>query len=271
MIPKLLALDLDGTLIHEDLVILPRAKEVLAEARRRGVDVVLATGRMFEAALPFATELNLSGPLISAQGAFVRDIATGGVLYYQPVPQDIAHEFIRDIQQRGHHLHIYVGDDIYAEHDSPEGRFYATLSRKEMRITGDLLAMLNDSEGHTTTKICVVAAEETTTALVAEMSARYKGRLHVTRSYATFTEAVHPSVSKGAALAALAEQRGLARSEIMAIGDNLNDLEMVQFAGIGVAVANAHPQTKAAAVYVCKGEVAEGVVEAVEKFILITP
>jgi Cof subfamily protein (haloacid dehalogenase superfamily) len=264
---RLVALDLDGTLITDDLLISAEAQAAIAAAIERGVIVTLATGRMYRSALPFAQTLKLAAPLICYQGAMVRHSVTGETLYHQTVPLELARAFIQAAQDRNYHVNAYVDDVLYVEKVTPEAQFYSQLGRVEANPVGPLLDFVN-SEAHRPTKLVVVTQEAETLALLHQLEARFSPDLYVTRSHPRLTEAINPVCNKGAALQALAEQLGLQREEVMAIGDNLNDLPMLQYAGLGVAVANASVATKEAAAYVTKAAIAAGVVEAIQKFVL---
>lgn len=264
---KLLALDLDGTLIGDDLIIAPEAKEAIKAAVSQGVIVTLATGRMFRSARPFAEELALKVPLICYQGAMVRNPITGETLFHQPIELGLARQFIMQTQERGLHVHSYVNDQLYVAALTEQARFYSALSRVEAQVVGNLLDFINQP-GREPTKLVIVTEPERTYPLVAEFEALFAGRLYITRSHARLVEAVNPGCNKGIALQALAQSLGLVARQVMAIGDNLNDLPMFDYASLKIAVANAAPELKARADYVTQGEIAQGVVEAIKRFIL---
>jgi Cof subfamily protein (haloacid dehalogenase superfamily) len=264
---KLLALDLDGTLMGDDLVITEAAKLAIARAVEKGVVVTLATGRMFRSAVQFASELNLSAPLICYQGAMVRHSVTGETIYHLPVPFEPAREFIALARQDGYHVNAYVDDHIYVAEMTEEARYYSDLARVPAEVVGDLLEFIDRPE-RAPTKLVVVTNEDQTLQVLHKMEATFKGRLYVTRSHARFTEAVNLECSKGAALAALARSLEIPREQVIAIGDNLNDLPMLEYAGLSIAVANSSPTVKEKARYVTQGAIAQGVVEAINQFIL---
>jgi Cof subfamily protein (haloacid dehalogenase superfamily) len=120
----------------------------------------------------------------------------------------------------------------------------------------------------TPTKLVIVSTAEQTDANVAHFRERFGSRLNVTKSYPLFTEIIHPDVSKGRALARLAEQLGIAREEVVAIGDNLNDLDMIEYAGLGIAMGNGAAAVKAAAGWVCPTQAEDGVAVAIEQRVL---
>lgn len=264
MVYRLLAMDLDGTLIGNDLLISDRVKRAVAAAQAAGVQAALATGRMFRATLPFARELSITTPAICYQGAMVHEIDGDGILFHQPVPLDAAHDAIAEAEARGFVALGYVDDWCYAGKDSPEAQFYARHSRVQPRFVGELLDWLQTPP----TKIVIVSTAEQTDANVAYFRERFGARLNITKSYPLFTEIIHPDVSKGHALARLAERLGIAREEVVAIGDNLNDLDMIQYAGFGIAMGNGADAVKQAARWICPTEADDGVAVAIEEKVL---
>lgn len=264
---KLLALDLDGTLITDDLIISDEAKAAIAAARTQGVLVTLVTGRMFQSAQMFAQELELAMPLICYQGALVRHSTTGETIYHQPIPLHLARQFISIAQEKGYHVNSYVDDQILVAQITPEAEYYSSLARVPAQVVGDLLHFTDRPE-RAPTKLVVIVNEAQTLGVVNEMQGIFGDQLYVTRSHPRFAEAVNPACNKGVALAALAQALDIPRQQVMAIGDNLNDLPMLEWAGLSVAVANASPTVKEKAGYVTQGAVAQGVVEAINRFIL---
>jgi Cof subfamily protein (haloacid dehalogenase superfamily) len=261
---KLLAMDLDGTLIGNDLLLSERVKRAVAAAEAAGVRAALATGRMFRATLPFARDLAITAPAICYQGAMVHAIEDDTVIYEQPVPLAVAREAVAEAEARGFVALGYVNDWCYAGKDSPEAQFYARHSRVQPRFVGELLDWMDVPP----TKIVIVSTAEQTDANVAHFRQVFGARLNVTKSYPLFTEIIHPDVSKGRALARLAERLGIAREEVVAIGDNLNDLDMIEYAGLGIAMGNGAPAVREAAGWVCPSEADDGVAVAIEERIL---
>lgn len=259
---KLIAVDLDDTLLDSGLKISPRVKETVRGAVGRGVSVVLATGRMFCAALPYARELVLDTPLITYQGALVKDRA-GRVFFYQPVPLELAQDVIRHLNPTGFHIQAYVDDTLCMSRLTPEGERYARLSGVTPRIVGDLLQFLSVSP----TKVLMVAPEEEIDKLLPELLKRYAGCLHVSKSKPHFLEFSHPEATKGEALKRLAIAFDLIPEEIMAVGDSYNDIPMLDFAGTAVVVGNARAEIKSHATYVTAANSEDGVALAIEKLV----
>lgn len=261
---RLLAADLDGTLMDRDAILSPRLKAAVRATMEKGVRFTVATGRTFQATRPFAQELGTNAPLICYQGGLIRDPASGQTLYERAIPLPLAQEIVRFARERDLHLNVFLDDETYAERMRPEAEFYVRLSGVPLHPVGDLLAFLDRGP----TKFMIISDEETTDRLAPELQALYAGKLNIVKSYRTFLEGMPAGVSKGAALAELAVYLGLDQRETLAIGDNDNDAEMVAWAGIGVAIGNASPAVLAVADYVAPPVWEDGAAQAVEKFIL---
>jgi Cof subfamily protein (haloacid dehalogenase superfamily) len=263
-------MDLDGTLVGPDLIVSPRNRAALRAAQAAGVIVTLATGRMLRGTLPFACDLALTTPVICYQGAMVAEPVTEAVLLHRTVPLALAREVLDLAEARGWHIHYYVDDVMYVDEMTPQVSLYTSIVTGAMpRAVGDLRGFLDQlPAGCEPTKLLVIGDEAGTTATLVELRQRFTGRLYITRSLPTFAEVANRQCSKGTALAWLANRLGVAQRDTMAIGDALNDLEMVSWAGVGVAMGNAVPELAAAARYHTSSVEQNGVAEAIERYLL---
>lgn len=261
---RLVALDLDDTLLDRDLVFSPRVREVVRAVMDSGVTVTLSTGRMFQSALPYARELGLSTPIICYQGALIKDPVSLETLFHQPVPLERAREVIRLVKRWGLHINVYVDDQLYVEKATPEAERYVRIARVPLHPVGDLLEFLKEDP----TKIVIVSDEATIDRAMGELKAVFGETLYITESLPMFCEIAHPGCNKGTALAMLASQLGVLQEETVAVGDGLNDLEMIEWAGLGVAMGNAPDEVKAAAGIVTGTIKEDGAAEALEQIFL---
>jgi len=260
---KLLAADLDGTLIGEDFIISPKVKDAVRRAMEK-CRFTIATGRAFGSTLPFAQELGVNAPLICYQGGLVKDHLSGQVIYEQSVPLPLAQEIIRFTRQRGLHLNVYLDGRAYVERMTPEARYYTRITKAAVYPVGDMLAFLDRNP----MKFIIILSDDgATKPLIAELGALFTGQMRFVRSYPRFVEGIPLDVSKGHALAYLADHLGLSLEETIGIGDNDNDLELVERAGLGVAMGNASPALKTAADYIAPSVDEEGVIEVIERFV----
>jgi Cof subfamily protein (haloacid dehalogenase superfamily) len=254
------ACDLDRTLIGEDAVLRPRTRRVIARTRAAGIHVILVTGRMFQSVRRYALEARLDDPVVCYQGAVVAEPQTGRWLRHEPIPLELARETIGALHDEGFGMNCYVGDELYVAEITPEARRYADFQQLELHPVGDLLGWLADPP----TKLVVIDDPEVLDRLKQRMLGRFDGRLYISKSLPYFLEFASPEVTKAAGLDFLAEHVGFARERTIAFGDGENDVELVEWAGYGVAVANAHDRVKEVADLVCPSVDDEGVAQVLE-------
>lgn len=275
---RLVALDLDGTLLNRELAIPPAAAEVLQKVRERGVHVILVTGRMHCSALPYARELGLStGPLISYNGALVKDVATGETHAHWPLSLEIAREITSFLYDRGLQPHVHIDDRVYVHARTVQTDVYSRISRVEAIAVGDLRDFLRetgekargaDANPAVPTKMVLVEDEEVITGIQEVMSGTFGDRVYITRSYPFFLEMMSREASKAKALRFVAGNLGVSREMILAMGDGWNDMDMLAYAGCGVAMAHAPPEVRARACRVAPADPESGVARVLEELVL---
>jgi Cof subfamily protein (haloacid dehalogenase superfamily) len=262
---RLVAVDLDGTLIDHQLRMNPRDRDALRAAVASGIHVVIATGRMFRSSLPYAQELGLTGPIINYQGAVVREIASGQVIYRCELSLPMLRRALEYAEPRGWHVNAYVDEEVYTERASPEADLYARISIVPYHVVGPLSQWL---KGESTKLVLVVLDPAEVPARMAELDAWMAGVARVTRSLDWFIEVVNPQVSKARALALVAERLGVDRSEVCAIGDNVNDQEMIEWAGLGAVMRTAPAGLRQRAAFTTTTPEEGGVAEVLNRFVL---
>ncbi|PKM87534.1 MAG: Cof-type HAD-IIB family hydrolase [Firmicutes bacterium HGW-Firmicutes-12] len=260
---KLIAIDLDDTLLRNDLTISTRAKSAILKAAEAGVAVTFATGRMFVSALPFALDLKLDLPLITYQGALVKYV-DGRVVYHRPLSIELAKRVVDFLIPYKYHVNIYVNDELCMERQSPEGRHYAGIAKVPVHFVEHIHQALSDAP----TKILIIAKEPEIDELAVNLQRAFGGQVNITKSKPYFLEIANKEATKGLALAELAKSLELDSSQVMAIGDSWNDLDMLEYAGIGVAMENAMADVKKVAQYVTRSNEDDGVAEAIELLVL---
>lgn len=261
---RLIAIDVDDTLLTDDLIVTEGTKAALAEAAAQGCVVTLATGRMYSSAVQIAAQLALNVPIITYQGALIKNSIDGKVLYERPVPEDAALDVVSFAASRGLHLQGYVDDRLIAREDNDKIAAYSKLARVPYVVDPDFGAIARRGS----TKLLMIDEPAALNAIIPELRDILGGRAHVTKSKPHYLEVVHPEATKGHALLHLAAHYGVAQEETIAVGDSWNDHEMIEAAGLGVAMANAVEPLKAAADYVTRSNNDEGVRAVVETFIL---
>lgn len=263
---RLVAVDLDDTLLDHSQQISPRAKQAVAAAMAKGVTVTVATGRMFSSALPYARQLAIDVPLITYNGAMIRNSLSGELLLHKPIPEAEAVEVLALCRESGWYIQVYLDEVLYVKERGPNAAFYEKISGITPVEAG---AGLYDLKG-TPTKMLLVAEPADMPAIQAKLESRFLGRLDFALSKPGFLEIVQAGVNKGRALATLAERLGVRQAEVMAIGDSANDLDMLAYAGWGVAMGNAVEKVRQAANAVTGANDADGVAEAIERYVLAT-
>lgn len=268
---KLLVLDIDGTISGESNTVSAPVKEAIAAVQARGIQVAIATGRMYCSALRFHQEINSMLPLSAYQGAWIQDPANQKIHRHWAVSRDMAHQLLDYFEQpqlRSHlSVHFYINDQLYVRDLSQETQVYAQRSGITPIPVGDLRQVLTNEP----TKILALCDDaEVINNLLGNLRRQYTpAELYLTTSVATFFEAANPLVNKGTAVRYIAEELlGLESNNVMTIGDNFNDLEMLQYAGIGVAMGNAPAGVQEVAQWVAPDVEQDGVVAAIEKFLL---
>ncbi len=261
---KLVATDLDDTLLRRDLTISERTVQTVQEAVKRGVVVTVATGRMYCSALLHARRLGVNVPLITYNGALIRTVESGETLYKQTLEEATAAKVLAVSREKGWFVQSYREDVLHVPVMNDWVARYAARTVVEPVVDGDAFYE-NPGRPH---KLLLIASPEEIPAMQAEVRRLFGNELHVTSSKPQFLELVHPQASKGVALAFLADYYGIRQDEVMAIGDSNNDMEMIRYAGLGVAVANAVEEVRLAAQAVTASHQEDGVAEAIERFVL---
>ncbi len=241
----------------------PRTHAAIARARAAGIPVIVATGRMFRSARPYVLAAGITEPLVCYQGALVADPVSGEFLRHVPMPEAEAHEAIELLSQTGFTVLCYVDDELYVSHETPESEAYAGFQHLEVHEVGDLSDWLTGVP----TKLVTVGDPEALNALEVELKAHFGGRLYISKSLPHFLEFASPAVTKAAGLSFVAERLGFSSERAVAFGDGENDLELLDWAGYGVAVANADKRLRAIADWVCPPVHEEGVAQVLEAFL----
>jgi Cof subfamily protein (haloacid dehalogenase superfamily) len=218
---------------------------------------------MFRSVAPYVAQAELSEPVVCYQGAVVADPRSGRFLRHEPIPLELAREAIAGLQERGFPVNCYVDDELYVARATPESDRYASFQRIPVHEVGDLLAWLDEPP----TKLVAIGEPEVLDGLETDMKARFDGRLYVAKSLPYFLEFASPEVTKASGLAFVAEHLGFDAPQTVAFGDGENDVELLEWAGYAVAVANAHERVLAAADFVCPPVTEEGVAQVIEAFL----
>jgi len=266
---RLIAMDLDGTLVGSDLVLGPRTVVAFQAAMADGVQISIATGRMAKSARPFAEILGQTAPIIAYQGALIRAMwapgaPMGKLLFHRPLSAAAAREALAWSTEHGLAAHVNHLERFVLPASDPRADDYSAFLGARAEIVPDLMAWIQ----RPVTKILAVADAPLPTLLLPEARAHFAGRAEVTVSHPEFLEFLAPRVSKGEAVRWLARRLGIPLEQTMAIGDQFNDLEMIEGVGHGVAMPSAPPEVQACARYLAPPVAEEGAAQVVEALVL---
>jgi Cof subfamily protein (haloacid dehalogenase superfamily) len=262
---RLVAFDVDGTLVGRDLTISPRVLDAIARMRGAGVAGCLVTGRMYRSTLPFVRELHFEAPVICYQGAAIIDPATDDVLDHVALPNEIVRELVAATEADHLHLQLYRNDEYYCESRNRFSELYASLAMTEPVVVPSLRETFAYSPA---TKAVIVGDGPVAERYAVQLSERLRGRAYVTRSLPEFVEVLDPAVDKGAALRFVAKRLGIEPDETLAIGDSWNDAPLLQAAGFGVAMGSAPPELREIADACVEDLAHDGVAQALEAYVL---
>ena len=260
---RLITIDLDHTLLDGERRISDRNRRALQAAAERGVTVAIATGRTHESAEVYARELGIDAPIISYHGAMIRRPGESEPIRHLRLDADLAAEIVETfVHEKIDFLYFLDGEVYVAKFDRWAHRYRTR--------TGDLAIIAGDCRkfaGRRPTKLLLLGTPQQTRERYADFTAHYGDRVYCTISLPQYMEILDPGATKATALRWLADHLGVPIEQTMALGDSLNDLEMVEAAGIGVFMPCADEDLKERADFVPEDQDG-GVGEAVERFVL---
>jgi Cof subfamily protein (haloacid dehalogenase superfamily) len=261
---RLIAIDLDDTLLASDLKISDANKNSILKAIDKGVLVTIATGRMYKSVLPFINELKITVPVIAFQGAYICNPITGELIDKKIMPKENAKQIIMDCIKDNTHIQLHTEDSFYFAQENEYSRQYEKLSGIRGQEEKDLYKVL-DLEP---IKMIIMAEPDKITALNEKYQNIYKDDMQIVVSKLSYLEFTHIDATKGRAVEKLSSILGIKQDEIICIGDSYNDISMIQYAALGVAMANAPQAVKEKADYISKTNDEDGVAAVINKFIL---
>ena len=264
---KMIVLDLDGTLMSSKNEILPETKEALIEIQKQGIIVVLATGRPTYGLLKAVEELRLEefgGYTLSFNGGRIINAKTKELIYDKSLTPEICHELFDVSRELGINIMAYDEETIITTDDDEYIQTESRINDMPIRRVDNFKeAVLANS-----VKCLATGAPDYIAEIEQKVITRYEGQLSICRSTPFFLEFMPQNISKAYSLQKLLDHLKLEKSEMIACGDGYNDLSMIDFAGLGVAMDNAVDEVKEKAQYITSSNDHNGIVQVIEKFIL---
>lgn len=262
---KLLAIDLDGTVVSEDLTIRSAVLEAIhTVVRQTDTRVVVATGRMHPSALTYVKQLQTQEPVVSYQGGMVTAQTAGEPqLYHQPIDLDVARQALDWLQSKGINTNVYVDNQLFTNHTNDKASAYAKMAGVEPIIIDNIADALTGPP----TKMMAIE-DECIDAVQQAIREQFGHAISCIQSRHDFCELISVGASKWNAVKFLADGWGITPDEVMACGDQENDLSMIEGAGLGIAMGNAPEWIQSRANRVAPPVTEDGLAAMIHEYIL---
>lgn len=259
---ELIALDLDDTLLDEQIKISPKCEKAVKMASALGIKVILTTGRNYICTIDFIRQLELDTPVITNGGAEIYD-SEGKLIFMRYLTAEMAEELMGFAAAEGVHFQIYRDDCFCFEKEDEFCALYSSFNGLKGMEIPDLRY-----RSHETPKLLLIDHEEKICELREKAEKVFGNKYNISISKPWYLEFNRADASKGAALRYLTEMYGFKRENVMAVGDGQIDLSMIEYAGLGIAMANSHEVVREKADFITDSNGEDGVAKAIEKFIL---
>lgn len=261
---KLIAADMDGTLLTDDKRISARTREAIKAAVKKGVIFTVSTGRPIQAIRCYEELRELGCPVITYNGAVIAEPDTEKIIYEQSLEREDALRILEYGTERKLTMCVWCGGQLYVNMFNERTDYYKRMTKVEPVLLEDADALANKG----ITKILWYDDAEKIAAFEEEMKAAGFNSVTACTSQPMYLEFFNRKVSKAAAIQRICDIYGIKRTEVIAVGDANNDLEMIEYAGLGVAMANAVQNVREKADFVTLSNEEDGVAYVIEKFVL---
>jgi len=270
---QVLALDIDGTLLNSKSELTPGTKAAVLRAKELGIRVILATGRRLKNTLPLVHELGLQGAVVVHNGAVIRDPNSDKILFQQGIELVLAQDIVDKLNGRGLNYIVYTGESAGERVVAPKGSWQEPEDLLGYYLGERVEFVENVTLVTPPIRISLIDETSRVDAFLDEYRGRYEESLtallfSTTRNVWRGIELLPRQCSKGAGLAFVVEKLGFDASQVIAIGDNVNDLEMIAWAGMGIAMDNGADQLKAMAKRIAPSNDQDGVAQIIEELLL---
>lgn len=269
---RLIALDIDGTLLTSAEELSPRVRKAIKSAQQRGLCVTLATGRRFCRTQPWATALGLTVPVVVLNGAVVVNPESGQVVYKRGIELALATEVLSILDHSKINYVIYTGVSAGEHLEMPRG-MWDVGHHVIMKYCGDSVQPVDQLDlSEPPIKIAVLDQAEKVRPVVEVLNNKLGGKLNIMvfgtdNAQWLGIEILDRQCTKASGVGRVVQDLGISFSEVLAIGDNINDIEMIEWAGLGIAMANAPKEVREIADYVAPSNDDDGVAQVIEEFV----
>lgn len=272
---KLICIDMDGTLLDSNHNISEENKKALKTAYDKGINIAICTGRIFTSAKYYSDIIGIDTPIIASNGAYIKRKDSNDVIYKNPLSIEDCKNIIDVTRKYDLKICFNTPDTVISEHNLPDNHAYKVMNRGlpkdqqvKFHVTEDFYNILDQYNGEI---LKAIAIEDKRTEDLFEAKEELKNlvgsKLHIVSSWNNNFEVMEGSCSKGNAAKNLATKLNISQSEVICIGDSENDMSMIKFAGLGIAMGNALDILKAEADYITDTNDNSGVSKAIIKWL----
>ena len=264
---RLIATDLDDTLLNAESALTARSKAALQTAMAAGCGVAIVSGRMLEATLPFAREIGVNAPMVLYNGAMLYDHRSGQTPFARRIPFETALSMTRLIEGMGLYVQLYPGMGYYCDEIRPQTEAYARQIRVDAIPVHMPVSRWLEAHPCDLQKLLIIDTPEGATAAQAALSEAFPAGVCCLKSKPHYLEIAAEGVNKGHTLSVLAARLGVGADEVMAFGDGENDVPMLTFAGAGHAMANGCAAARACTPRIAPRNTEDGVAQIIERYL----
>lgn len=257
----MLVIDIDDTLLTDEGNITNETIEHIHKAIQSNVIVTLATGRMFISTKKLADLIGLNLPVICYQGALIKDLKSGNILFEKNLPSESVRNLVKYCSERKLHLHIYSNDQLFVREENDKVRKYSLMHNVPYTVEENFERFIHEP----VTKMVIYEEPDLIEKLLRDLA---DGNYYITKSKPIFLEILNKEVNKGFAAGHLCDHFGIELKEVIAIGDGWNDMKLLECVGLPIAVENAVDDLKHIAKHITTSNNNEGVSNVIKKFIL---
>jgi len=263
---RLIFCDLDGTVITYERVLRPAVRDAMQAVVDAGKFITLCSGRGYQLLKPFMGTVPMNAPLVGCNGGLIVEPATRKVLYIRPMPLLMAHDLLCWCGRERQEAWAYLDDlETMLEYRPDEGGAVLRRDGEIVARTGDPATLLTRPPHK---MIVLLASAELVPPVIARLQAHLGNQARVLASSPRVIEILLPGISKADAMSRVAAHLGIRRDETLAVGDGDNDVEMLEWAACGIAMANGTEKARAAADWIAPGVEADGLALALRRFVL---
>lgn len=260
---RLIALDIDGTIRKMDRPPSFRTHQAIEAAKKVGASVTLVTGRMFKSAISATSQLDITSPIVSFQGAHIANPKTGEILHHVPLEPEMCLKALNELSSWPKEILAYIGNDVHANVLTPWVEAYGDRNKGSVHITVDMHRLAVKKP----TRLAVLGDENEISDLEATLKAKVNGELYVTRSLPTMCEILHPDGNKKSGLIWLSKHLNISRRETIVCGNSYEDVEMMRWSGLSIASSEAVPEAKLVADLIARPIEEDGIAKIIEDLI----